>query len=1089
MEKEKRIIAALLGGTFVLFCVLALLPVYSLKAIGCAVLLMCILVMGIFGYLIFKYSYKIVPVILILMALYAIAMHATREENKYADYTLKFVWESETIELDKVSTSFFYKENDQWVPWSISNMDDLAPALSEEVINSKNVALNMAGLSEQAGDTIELYAVEIYCGKYKVGTLDAEDIVNNAEKLIGLSFDESLSEQQSHTSLIVKSDAQIVLGNETLKYIKDVIEGSGAEFILLMRDRVIVLSGALAIFLLLKVINEKVNFKKLISVYSLVIVVGYLLGKNVISPIILLLACGGGILFVLGRIMQEPKFGYRAAILLEVVILLFSALNTRILKVHDYTLELVYSYTLSEPENTINCRMEYNNGFKYVLADKVDNDTSKFYAQEDVFHNRPIVFTFSILQPDSKTIVEIEQLNLYDSGIWIKSISGEELINSIYSMAEVSEMYTDKGNLYIAGENVNNMQLFLNYALSGNLGNSGRYYYALVINSLFIGIIVVSGLYFITELKKKLQKAIEKYAWSNILIKIVYLVILSFSELLFVEFLSNGSIQLGAKEIGGNLILYFWINLLIMLCSNIIISASVTSVACLVIGIANKFTLLYRGTPIMPWDVYSVGTALNVAGQYELKLEWDSIYCIAGLLLIGIGGICIAGRMRRSKEIAQRLPLHIVLIAATLLVGYMMFNTETINKMKYKENVYMQKENYKANGWLLATRLNLKYIKIEKPEEFSESKVEQLLSDYEETLGKQQEQPHIVIILNESFSDIQSFCDVETDKEVMPFIDSLEGSNVSKGTCYVSQRGGGTCNTEYELLMGNTMAFMPSGSIVFQQHMSSEQYSLINILNKKGYKTIGMHPMPASNWERDSAYPKLRFQEMTFYEDLEDLEYIRSYTSDKYCYDWIIEQFENKKEGEKLAIYNLTVQNHGGYLDEKYVNTVNVLNDSTIDGLGQYLSLMRESDQALEGLLHYFENSDEEVVVLFMGDHQPGMDLSALKTGTSWQDDFGVPYVLWNNYGMDMEVPEKISVNYMASYLLKNCGISRSKYYQFLEELSKKIPIVDTSGYTDTEGNDYRWGSDAYIEELNDYKILQYGLNSTEINDKAKYYE
>ena len=39
----------------------------------------------------------------------------------------------------------------------------------------------------------------------------------------------------------------------------------------------------------------------------------------------------------------------------------------------------------------------------------------------------------------------------------------------------------------------------------------------------------------------------------------------------------------------------------------------------------------------------------------------------------------------------------------------------------------------------------------------------------------------------------------------------------------------------------------------------------------------------------------------------------------------------------------------------------------------QYLSLLNESDKALENLITYFKGVDDPVEIVFFGDHQPGL--------------------------------------------------------------------------------------------------------------------
>lgn len=58
----------------------------------------------------------------------------------------------------------------------------------------------------------------------------------------------------------------------------------------------------------------------------------------------------------------------------------------------------------------------------------------------------------------------------------------------------------------------------------------------------------------------------------------------------------------------------------------------------------------------------------------------------------------------------------------------------------------------------------------------------------------------------------------------------------------VSVCGGNTADTEYEFLTGNTMAFLPQGSIPYQQYVNGERPSLASYLQSLGYETVATHP-------------------------------------------------------------------------------------------------------------------------------------------------------------------------------------------------------------------------------------------------------
>ena len=199
----------------------------------------------------------------------------------------------------------------------------------------------------------------------------------------------------------------------------------------------------------------------------------------------------------------------------------------------------------------------------------------------------------------------------------------------------------------------------------------------------------------------------------------------------------------------------------------------------------------------------------------------------------------------------------------------------------------------------------------------------------------------------------------------MPYLHSLQNGaeNTVTGYLNVSVCGGNTANTEFEFLTGNSMAFLPQGSIPYQQYITKELPALPAYLASLGYETVATHPYYADGWDRDKVYPLLGFSESIFKDQYWGAGYVRKYVSDNSCVDKIIELYEKKEEGTPLFVFNVTMQNHGGYSD----TYDNFTPDITVEGvestpLSQYLSLVRLSDQALEKLISY--TGDREIITI-----------------------------------------------------------------------------------------------------------------------------
>lgn len=149
------------------------------------------------------------------------------------------------------------------------------------------------------------------------------------------------------------------------------------------------------------------------------------------------------------------------------------------------------------------------------------------------------------------------------------------------------------------------------------------------------------------------------------------------------------------------------------------------------------------------------------------------------------------------------------------------------------------------------------------------------------------------------------------------------------------------------------------------------------------------------------------------------------------------------------------MQNHGGYT-EKYDNfdeKVRLLGLNYPD-VNQYLSLVHESDSALEYLISYFQNVDDPVEIVFFGDHQPslsssfypnlnGKGLSGL-TEDELEDLYTIPFFIWTNYeSTEVELPVT-SINYLSTLALERAGIELPAYNQFLADMMETIPAINS---------------------------------------------
>ena len=353
--------------------------------------------------------------------------------------------------------------------------------------------------------------------------------------------------------------------------------------------------------------------------------------------------------------------------------------------------------------------------------------------------------------------------------------------------------------------------------------------------------------------------------------------------------------------------------------------------------------------------------------------------------------------------------------------------------------------------------------------------------------------------------------EVQTSEDYIPRFRSLM-EDYTSGYMMVSVKGGNTANTEYESISSDTMAYLPPGSVVFQQYISDAVPTMASDLKAQGYTTIGMHPYLGSGWERDRVYPLMGFDRFLDEKDFAGADKLRGYVSDRGAYNKVIDLFLSKEKDERQLIYLVTMQNHSGYTpkatdngfsEEIYLTDAPAQTPDVV-AAERYLTLLKYSDDAFGDLIGWFEeNVTEPTVIVMFGDHEPGdyitnvidqlagnesfstaSDNSGASTETQQsledvQKHYMVPYIIWNNFGAQKrEDTDLISANYLAPLVMEEAQLDLSPYQMFLLEMRKQVPALAAGAYVDSDGVFHSWAEADADEErseiLNNYHILQY---------------
>lgn len=575
--------------------------------------------------------------------------------------------------------------------------------------------------------------------------------------------------------------------------------------------------------------------------------------------------------------------------------------------------------------------------------------------------------------------------------------------------------------------------------------------------------------------------------------------ILGFACLNLSQLIMNENInKLRVKALFLGIILYCMVVVVFyILCMNYVIANSLALIIILMLATINYYVFEFRGCELVANDFLSIRTAANVINEYRITISGPIVYGWT-LAFVLIYAMIFSLKFEKSECKKSKYRLRCGVLVIGMFVGFwILTNDMTVRSYSKYGTIY--------NGFYLNLALSFRSGHVKKPADYSESKISELenhILTKEINDTDAIDYPNIIVVMNESFADLDVYSELYENEEILSYYNSLD-SDIIKGYALSSVYGGGTPNSEYEFLSGNTMGFLPTGSIAYQQYVKESTYSLVGILKSLNYNCIAMHPYSGSGWMRTIVYPLLGFDNSYFIQNFPRENMIRDYVSDQEMYEQIIDKYENKASGQPLFLFGVTMQNHGGYdyIGDDFEQTIFLSGmKKEYSDVEQYLSLLRASDEALKTMIEYFKTVDEKTIIVFYGDHQPNLDntfYEAVYGGTfdtlnEQELMYKVPFFVWANYDIEEKSIEMTSLNFLSNYLFEVAGIDMPAYNQFLLKVQEVIPAMNSQGYYSKSNEQFQTYSDAKGEEaeiLNQYRILQYNAIFDEKNRSDLFFQ
>lgn len=525
-----------------------------------------------------------------------------------------------------------------------------------------------------------------------------------------------------------------------------------------------------------------------------------------------------------------------------------------------------------------------------------------------------------------------------------------------------------------------------------------------------------------------------------------------------------------------------------------------------IIMFINTQKMASRHTPFLPEDLAMTSEAGSLSHFVNIR---DIIILLASVFIILLFSVIINRFLKRKYKIKTN---HFVILSVrifAIFIGINILMTQTsflrndlngkgtfffVEKLNTNVDFTSQAYNYETNGFIVGTITNLREKKQPKPANYSKKEVDKITQKYINIAKEQndtkkdpkEEKVNIVYVMSESFIDPSLGKHIYDygKKDPIPYTHKLLKKHTS-GWAASSEYGGGTANVEFEALTGFSNFFLntiPYSSLVSGNNAIP---SLPRYLSQYGYSTIALHPYKTTMYKRNSVYPTLGFKKFKGEDDFKYKDTLEKspYISDESAFKQTIDEL---KESENPAFIHLvTMQNHMPY-ENIYENnpfSVTAKNNNTEEAhkIEGYLRGINYSDNAMKNFIASLNKLNEKTIVVFWGDHWPGIYGDVFGNYQNEHDIRRTPLLVYSNFENEKVKLGTQSLNYTQVTALSQANLKLSPFQYMLNDLRQSFPALNKDFVTMDEAEKNQL--------LKDYEMIEYDILSGEKFSKGKFFQ
>lgn len=490
----------------------------------------------------------------------------------------------------------------------------------------------------------------------------------------------------------------------------------------------------------------------------------------------------------------------------------------------------------------------------------------------------------------------------------------------------------------------------------------------------------------------------------------------------------------------------------------------------LLCGLINNAVLSYRVTPLGAIDFQVVKMSLILV--YLTKAQRMMLYAAAIITVLAVAFLWIFGPKISGKiNFGRNFATIVGLLAAVIIATNIGLNYQTLsNRFGDLVGAY---NNY---GFAYCFSSSVLDTGINKPTGYSEAMVKEVTNALpEESVPAEDSiKPNIIMIQLESFLDPNLINGAVYSENPVPVFTYLK-ENFTAGALHMPSYGGGTANSEFEVLTGMTLEAFGAGEYPYKTIMQEKPCeTLAYNLSRLGYGTHAIHNHTGNFYDRDKVYPHMgfmSFQSIEYMNDFEKTAY--GWCKDKILTNEILTAIDSDTEHEQKFVWAVSVQGHGKYPSEPLEDLELAIHmergtftDERTSMIEYYTNMISEMDTFIGDLISKLEERGEPTVLVMYGDHLPSLEFTNEETALG--DVYTTEYVIWDNIGLEKQPYIKLESNLLSSYVTDLLDIHVGTINRFNQSYStenadyeKKLELLQ---YDSLYGERYGWPSPDFYQ-------------------------